>query len=159
MRYHLTKTSESDTIITGDSQLKHLDFPNVNILLLPGAGIKVVVNFIPEPGKFKTIVLFIGGNDLFDGYLPSSTPIEEVAVELTCLADSLLDVARRVFKIGIPPRIFPESELERLKMTLEYHELTRDRAVNRTLQRRSLESLWGYRGLSERTFSRTHLAD
>ena len=78
--------------------------------------------------------------------------IEEVAVEFSCLADSQFDVASRVFIIGIPPRIPPESELERLKETLEDHELTIDHAVNRALQRRSLESLWGYRGLSERTF-------
>ena len=141
MRYHLTNTSDSDTVVIGDPQLKHLDFPNVNILSLPGAGIKNVVSFIPEPGKLKTIVLFIGGNDLFDGYLPSSTPIEEVALELSCVADSLFDVASRVFVISIPRRIPPESELERLKETLEDNELTRNHAVNRGLQRRSLESL------------------
>ena len=69
----------------------------MNILSLPGAGIHDVVNFIPEPDRFNTIVLFIGGNNLFDGYLPSSTPVDEVAVELSCLADSLFDVASRVF--------------------------------------------------------------
>ena len=107
MRYLLTKTSDSYTIIIGDSQLKHLDFPNVNILSLLGAVIKDVVRFIP--GNLKTVVLFNGGNDLFDGYLPSSTPIEEVAVELSCLADSPFDVASRVSVLGIPPRI-PRSQ-------------------------------------------------
>ena len=46
----------------------------------------------------------MGGNNLFEGKFPSAHSVEDVAKELTCLANEAATLARQVFVIGIPPR-------------------------------------------------------
>ena len=88
-RYHIFKTSSSKKLLIADSQARHLEFPNTNILSLPGARIAAVRGFLPPKDKYKTIVLLIGGNDAFDGREPSTVPEEDIANELAELAEEL----------------------------------------------------------------------
>ena len=46
MRYHLFKVSKTRNLLTSDSQGKGLDIGTFNVLLLPGAKIEHVYNFI-----------------------------------------------------------------------------------------------------------------
>ena len=63
--------------------------------------------FVPQAGIYDSIILFIGGNDLYKGYHPSQASVDEVANSIIDLAESLYNVANRVFVIGITPRIPP----------------------------------------------------
>ena len=104
MRYHVFKSSASKNIILGDSQIKHLNFPNFNILSLPGAQIRHLSEFFPPAHCYDRIVI-IGGNDLFKGDLPSAHEPHEVAEELNNLANELVPLAnKKVYVIGIPNR-------------------------------------------------------
>ena len=89
MRYHIFKESVQRNLLIADSQAKCLDFANFNILSLPGAKVHDVYNFIPRVGRFNIIVLFVGGNDLFQGKLPSKVSSEEVADKISDLANVL----------------------------------------------------------------------
>ena len=70
---------------------------------LPGASTHNVSPFIPPPGKFDLIVLLIGGNDLYDGYHPSETSSNVVALRIADLAEKVLNVTKKVFVIAVPP--------------------------------------------------------
>ena len=105
MRYHVFKSSASTNTILGDSQIKHLNFPNFNILSLPGAQIRHLSEFFPPANSCDRIVIFIGGNDLFKGDLPSTQEPHEVAEELNNLANELVPlVNKKVYVIGKPNR-------------------------------------------------------
>ena len=67
MRYHLFKSSGTRNLLIGDSQAKKLNIAIFNILPLPGAQVKHVYKSLPKKDIYDTIVLFIGGNDLFSG--------------------------------------------------------------------------------------------
>ena len=74
-------------------------------------------------------------------------------------AESLYNVANRVFVIGITLRIPPEPKFEALKKYIDDHEINRKAAVNRKLAKRAEVERWGYRGLAERSFSVVHIAE
>ena len=104
MRFNILRESPTPNLFLTDSQGKALRFPNFNVLSAPGARIKDFYNFLPQPGQYETIVLFVGGNDLFNGRNPSSASELDIANELCLLADMACTLAPRVFVIGIPPR-------------------------------------------------------
>ena len=106
MRYHVYKTSQNRHLLLGDSQVKRLDFSNINILSLPGAGCHQAYAFKPPEGKYDTISLFIGGNDLYNGYVPSKKSVETVIDNICELANDFCERTERVYVFGIPPR-FP----------------------------------------------------
>ena len=64
MRYHTRKTSHNRSLLIGDSQVKRIIYPEVNILSLPGAKEEDVHQFLPAPGQYELIALLIGGNKL-----------------------------------------------------------------------------------------------
>ena len=78
MRYHTFKSSSAEpkTLLIGDSQVRQLQFANVNILSLPGAGVQDAYRFVPQAGIYDSIILFIGGNDLYKGYHPSQASVD-----------------------------------------------------------------------------------
>ena len=131
MRFHICQTSKTRNLLIGDSQIKSLVFPNFCIISIPGGRVCHVRNFIPQQGEFDTITLFIGANDLFNGELPSARTPKDVAQETSILADELVPLARKVFVIGLPPRL-KQSE--------------RTKAVNSVLA--AEEKAWKFRGIS-----------
>ena len=144
MRFHTFKTSPQRNLLIADSQAKNLFFPNFNILSLPVAQIRHASNYIPQKGAYNTIVLFIGGNDLFYGdRLTVKEPID-VAEELGKLANELVLVAEEVFVIGITPR--GEST-------------KRSVATNSLIQSLSRNAKWRYRGTSHEVYSNVHHID
>ena len=158
MRYHTFKTSNNKGLLIGDSQVRQLIYPEINILSLPGAGVKHVQNFIAPKGKYEKIAIFIGGNDLY-GYLPSNTPVQEVVDSICELANTLFEVTDNVFVFGIPPRFPPEHEIEQIKSEYEDHDLLRHRAVNRKLHQLSKKYDWGFRGLADAIYSGAQISD
>ena len=104
-RYHTFKDTSSNNLLIADSQAKDLQFAEFNILSIPGTRIgKVTANFYPRKNQYKTIVLFVGGNDAYDRRTPSTLPALDIAKELALLVDSLCDLASSVFVLGIPHR-------------------------------------------------------
>ena len=103
-RYHQFRTSSSRNLLIADSQVRNLTFPNFNILSLPGARIGSVIDFLPEKGKYDLIVLFIGGNDAYERNVPSSVSEQDIANEISKLADELSLRAPKIFILGIPHR-------------------------------------------------------
>ena len=155
MRYHIYKSSPKKALLIADSQARHLTFGNINILSVPGALTKDVSPFIPPPGKFDLIVLLIGGNDLYNGYHPSETSPNVVALRIADLAERVLNVTKKVFVIAVPPR-FPTAHEQEF---LQDHELIRHLAVNQKLEKLSKEARWKYRALSEHVYSVAHVSD
>ena len=96
-RYRQFRTSSSRNLLIGDSHVRNLIFPNFNILSLPGARIGSVIDFLPEKGKYDLIVLFIGGNDLYERNVPSSVSEQDIANEISKLADELSLRAPKIF--------------------------------------------------------------
>ena len=142
MRYHIFKDSVQRNLLIADSQAKYLDFANFNILSLPGAKVHDVYNFIPRVGRFDIIVLFVGGNDLFQGKSPSKVSSEEVADKISDLANVLKGKADKVFVLGIPPR---------------HNQRERTSAVNKLLSNRKED--WAFRGVEKRVYKVTHLKE
>lgn len=141
MRYHIFKRSPTRNLIIADSQARHLNAPNFNILSLPGGHIKHAYSFLPPAGAYDIIVLFIGGNDLFSGHSPSGRAPELVAEDLSVLATRLSLLATKVFVLGIP---------------LRYNQFEYSCKVNRILELKSKES-WSYRGISSTIYHNRHL--
>ena len=113
MRYHLFKSSRTRNLLIDDSQAKKLNITNFNILSLPGAQIKHVYNFLPKKDIYDTIVVFIGGNDLFSGEAQSNISASELVKEISDLANLLLTRAKTIFVLGIPHRHYqPERTKE-----------------------------------------------
>ena len=136
MRFHKFKGSTARNIVLADSQLKHLRFPNANILSLPGARIRDLSEYYPSKGQYDRIVLCIGGNDLFKGFRQSTAEPYEVAKELALLADELVPLAsKQVYVIAIPTRGQDTANKKRAKATNDY---LKDLAEN---------SRWEYRGI------------
>ena len=95
MRYHLFKSSETNFILITESQWRHFETGKLNILSLPIATIKDVYNFVSPINQYCKIILFFGGNDLYNGCKPSDkTP--------TDIANQLIELA--IYLLGIPER-------------------------------------------------------
>ena len=118
-RFHIFKTAPTGTLLIADSQARHLKEGNLNIISLPGAGVRHVYNFIPPKNEFDLIILFIGGNDLFDDTEPSDTPAPQIANELIELANFLSERAKQVFVLGIPERDRNKERVEEVNKILE----------------------------------------
>ncbi len=104
MRYHTFLESPTRSLLIGDSQVRNINFSNFNILSLPDGTINNVFKFLPLPGEFKIVVLFIGGKDLFTKQgTRSEKPSSQVANELSDLADVLKERVPSLFVLGIPP--------------------------------------------------------
>ena len=140
MRYHLFKTSRTRNMISGESQAKKLNIASFNILSLRGDQVKHVYKFIRKKDIYDTIVLFIGGKDLFSGEAQSSFSASELVQGISDLANLLLTRAKRVFVLGIPHRQYqPERRKE----------------VNASLA--SWRESWKFRGISRHVYSDIHL--
>ena len=104
MPYHLFKSSNTKFILITKSQGRQFESGNLNILSSPGATIKDVYNFVPPINQYCIIILFFGGNDLYNGCKPSDkTPID-IANQLIELAKFLTEQSEEVYLIGIPER-------------------------------------------------------
>ena len=114
MRYHLFRSSPKKSLFIADSQTRDLEFPNINILTLPGAKVNDVQRFIPPKGKYELIAIFLGGNDLYNYCLLSESSVEQVAERICALADQLFLVTESVFVSAVPPppAFQPEGRLE-----------------------------------------------
>ena len=111
MRFHIFHEASSDHLLISDSQTHSvrnnttIAFGVVNVLTLPGGQIRHLYDFLPKPGQYKLVTLFIGGNDSYlRGGNVSNTPAQEIANELKTLADILSDRTEEVYVIGIPER-------------------------------------------------------
>ena len=159
MRYHIFKESPNRSLLIADSQAKSLEFSNINILSLPGAKIEDIYRFVPHRGQYHKIVLFAGGNDLYNGYLPSSNSVDEVANRIINLANHLLTVCERVFVLGVPARYPPAPKRE----LIEDHELIRHLAVNRRIEKHAIkvgrQNYWVFRGLSDQIYCESHVTE
>ena len=140
MRYHLFKTSRTKYLLIGDSQAKKLNISNFNILSLPGAQVKHVCKFLPKKDIHDTIVLSIGGNDLFSGKAQSYISASELVPEISDLANLLLTRAKSVFVLGIPHR---------------HYQPERTKEVNALLASR--RESWKFRGISRQVYGDKHL--
>ena len=90
--------------------------------------------------SYETVVLFIGGNDLFCNNAPSTKSAEDLTQELSNLANFLLTKIKSVFVLGIPLR----------------HSLPqRSKTVNALLASR--KEGWKFRGISRQIYSDKHL--
>ena len=136
MRYHLFKTSRTRNLLIGDSQAKKLNIANFNIVWLPGAQVKHVYKFLPQKDIYDTIVLFIGGNDLFSGKAQSNISASEPVQEISDLPKVLLTSAKRVFVLGIPHR---------------HYQPERTKEVNALLSSR--RESWKFRGIYRQVYS------
>ena len=134
MRYHVFKSSASENTILGDSEIKHLNFPNFNKLSLPGAQIRHLSEFFPQAHSYDRIFIFIDGNDLFKGDLPSTQEPHEVAEELNNLATELVPLAnKKVYVIGIPNRGDSSANKKRTQTT------------NNLIQKHASKARWVYK--------------
>ena len=140
MRYHLFKTSRTRNLLMGDSQAKKINIANFNILLLPGAQVKPVFKFLPKKDIYNTIVLLIGGNDLFSGKAQSNISASELVQEISDLANLLLTRTKGVFVLGIPHR---------------HYQPERTKEINALLASR--RESWKFRGISRQVYSNKHL--
>ena len=134
MRHHLFKVSKTRNLLISDSQRKGLGIANFNVLSLPGAKIEHVYNFISKKDFYDTIVLFIGGNNLF------VTTSENLVRQISNLANLLLTKTKKVFVLGIPLRNFQPHQA---------------REVNSLLA--SCQEGWKFRGVSMQVFSNKHM--
>ena len=92
-------------------------------------------------GRFDIIVLFVGGNDLFQGKSPSKVSSEEVADKISDLANVLKGKTDKVFVLGI----------------LRHIQTERTSAVNKLLSNRNEN--WAFRGVEKRVYKVTHLKE
>ena len=100
-RFHTFKEAPTKYLFLADSQARFLETGNLNIFSLPGASIRHLNDYIPPAGRFEIIILFIGENDLFDGFDTSSKTPLKVAHDLIELADFACQRARSsVFVLG-----------------------------------------------------------
>ena len=118
-RFHIFKTAPTKTLVIADSQARHLKAGNLNIISLPGAKVRDVYNFIPPKNEFDLIILFVGGNDLFNYSEPSYIPASQIANEIIALANFLSDKAKHVFVLGIPERDQNKERVEEVNKILD----------------------------------------
>ena len=141
MRYHLFKSSKTKFILITDSQGRHFESGHLNLLSLPGATIKDVYHFVPPINQYCKIILFIGGNDLYNGCKPSDkTPID-IANQLIELANFLTERTKEVYLIGIPERNENKQRSAAVNEILE-------KVSHRTRSHKPSVN-WKYRGISQ----------
>ena len=67
-KFHIWKTLLTKSVLISDSQARHINAGNLNILSLPGAGIRHICDFRSPKDGFELIILFVGGIDVYDGF-------------------------------------------------------------------------------------------
>ena len=134
MRYHTFKSSTMEKFLFSDPQAKNLLSPNFNFFIKSWGRTKDVWLFLQSPGEYELIVLFIGGNHLFELQAPSIVSPERATDQFIELAQHLKELSSKVFFIGISPRFnLPERSV----------------AVNGLLAENSLSTTsWELRGIS-----------
>ena len=103
-RYHIFKTSPTRQLLYADSQARNLRAGNLNVLSLPGASVRHFYNYLPPHNLFDLVILFVGGNDLYNYTRPTLTPATQVADDIVDLENFLSERASNVFVIGVPER-------------------------------------------------------
>ena len=149
-RFHIFKEAPTKNQFLADSPVRLLEAGNLNILLLPGASIRHLYDYILPAGRFEIIILFIGGNDIFDGFEPSSKTPQKVAQDLIELADFACQRTRSsVFVLGIPER---DKNRERAIVTNDIVKAGAGRISPRFKQKVE----WKYRSFSNFTSGRRY---
>ena len=92
--YNLFKTSSSKFLLIVGSQARHLQSGNLIILSLPGASANHFLRLSSLKEFFDTIILSIGGNDLYYYTTPTDTPLYLVADKIIGLANFLCERAK-----------------------------------------------------------------
>ena len=82
MRYQIFKPAPTSHLLKADAQARELECGNFSILSLPGGRIQHFYKFIPVRDKYTLMVLFLGGNNLYNGTDDSEAVIEEIANDL-----------------------------------------------------------------------------
>ena len=118
MRYHTWKSSSTRILLIADSQETLFQSGNLNILSLLGAGIRKAYDFLPHLDLCDKIILFIGGNDPFDGCEPSDANPKDVAIDLIDIANTLVHRAKD-FVLRIQKETKINSGLNRQTFTCE----------------------------------------
>ena len=142
-------------MLIADLQAKLLDFSNINILSLPGPQIRDLYRFVPVKDQYNNIVIFAGGNDLYNRCLPTTENIDDVTERIVKLANKLLNISKCVFVPVIPARFPPESERE----LVQDHKVIRHFAVNRKLEKKNAEDRWVFRGLPDQIYCDNHVSE
>ena len=147
-RFHIFKEAPTKYLFLTDSQAMFLEAGNLKILSLPGASIRHLYDYIPPAGRFEIIILFIGGNDLFDGFELSSKTPQKVARDLIELANFACQrTSSSVFVLGIPES---DENRERASVTNDIVKARAERISPRFKQK--IE--WKYRSVSSFTSGR-----
>ena len=150
MRFHVYYEADSEHLLISDSQTHSeknktcLNSGVVNVLSLPGGKIRHVYDFLPPQRKYKSVSLFIGGNDCFvkGGALSEQSP-QQIAEDLKTLADTIVPKTGLVHVIGFPER---------------HNKQERTAKVNEILERFSTKADWKYRSVSKYIWSR-HISE
>ena len=149
-RFHIFKEAPTKYLFLADSQAGFLEAGNRNILSLPGASIRHLYDYNPPAGRFEIIILFIGGNDLFDGFELSSKTPQKIAQDLIELADFACQRTRSsVLVLGIHDR---DEHRERASVTNDIVKARAERKSPRFKQK----SEWKYRTVSSFTSGRRY---
>ena len=115
----------------------------MKIFLTKTRSTKDFVKKLPKNG-LRSALNVIGGNDLYNGTLPSSLSEQQVVDELHFLGEQLCKLAKKDFILGIPHRGSYRERSSKTKKLLD----------NKNKTSRN----WKYRGVSE-IFSEIHLGD
>ena len=118
-RYHIYKPEETKFLLIAESQARELVAGNLSILSLPGGSISDAYNFIHNEQQYEIIILFIGGNELISGCVPSYKPPSQVAQELHSLANFLAPRTKEFFLLGISERDENQEHTKKAKDILE----------------------------------------
>ena len=102
--YHIFKSSPTNYLLLADSEARYLEASNLNILSIPGDCIGHAY-FIPQRREFENMILFLGGNDLFDGLESSLNSPRKVAQDLIELTNFVCQrTDNKVFVLEVPKR-------------------------------------------------------
>ena len=130
MRFHILKSSTTKFLLISDSQTQYLNYPNLNILSIPCGKVCHARNFLPNKGAYDIIIIFIGGNDLFEKTTRAGIPVfssvtpVQVANELIEFAEEAL-LTKKVYVLAIPFRFDGAAAKKRVSAV---NELLRERA-------------------------------
>ena len=141
-RYHVTRTSSTKYLLIADSQARYLDAGNLNIVSLPGASVRHAYDYVPPAGLFDIIILFIGGNDLYNFTEPSLTPARKEVDDIVELANFLCNRAPSVVVLGVPERDENKTRSKAVK------DLLQDIAERKPKKACKVE--WNYRSVKQK---------
>ena len=97
MEHHIWKSAPDTIFINSWFSSPTIEFGNLNIFSLHGAGARHVYDFLPLQGVFDEIVLPIRGKDLFDGCDDSPANRQDLARENVEVVHYLLNRTKEAF--------------------------------------------------------------